>query len=60
MFLNDYIWNPFNMVYEKATPITVVTPIPIRQLGANEAAIILDAKQKRGIFIWQNYFMICI
>lgn len=54
MFLNDYIWNPFNMVYEKATPITVVTPIPIRQLGANEAAIILDAKQKRGIFASSN------
>ena len=54
MFLNDYIWNPFNMVYEKATPITVVTPIPIRQLGANEAAIILDAKQKRGIFAPSN------
>ena len=54
MFLNDYIWNPFNMVYEKATPITVVTPIPIRQLGANEAAIILDAKQKRGIFALSN------
>lgn len=57
MFLNDYIWNPFNLVYEKATPITVVvTPSHNRerQLGVNEAAIILDAKQKRGIFAPSN------
>lgn len=55
MFLNDYIWNPFNMVFEKATPITVAIPIHNRQqLGANEAAIILDAKQKRGIFAPSN------
>ena len=54
MLLNSYIWNPFNMVYEKATPITVATPIHTIQLGANEAAIILDAKQKRGIFAPSN------
>lgn len=55
MLLNDYIWNPFNLSYDKATPITVVvTPSHNRQLGTNEAAIILDAKQKRGIFAPSN------
>lgn len=50
MYLNNFIWNPFNlMCMIEDNPITVTVPIQ-KQIGANEAAIIIDAKSRNGIF----------
>lgn len=52
MYLNNFIWNPFNlmcMIEDNPNPIKVSVPIQ-KQIGANEAAIIIDAKSRNGIF----------
>lgn len=52
MYLNNFIWNPFNlmcMIEDNPNPIKVSVPIQ-KQIGANEAAIIIDAKSRNSIF----------
>lgn len=52
MYLNNFIWNPFNlmcMIEDNPNPIKVSVPIQ-KPIGANEAAIIIDAKSRNGIF----------